>query len=401
MFGTPDAILATLDHDVHRRRRNAYDKYFSKQSIRNYSDVIQATVDKLCLRMREISKSGKTVNLWHVYSALTADVVTGYCFPESYGLLDKPDCGTELHSMFESTLSNTHMLKQFPYILTIMLRLPQRVTAFIFPDLAHTFRWQQKWVQQINDIKSGPDDGSKARGKPTVFRTLLDSDLPAYDKSVYRLMQDAQTLMGGGVVTTTAALALSTYYILSNQHVLKKLTDELAKAMPDPSKPLPLLELEQLEYLTATTLETLRISHGVTHRLQRISPNQPLQYHDRIIPAGTPVSMSSFHMHNNTEIFPDPDLFKPERWLPLETEGRRLQKYLVAFGRGSRSCLGMNLGSAELYIALAGVFRNLGGSMKIVDTVKERDVDICRDLFTPFAREDSTGIKVVVDDPCS
>ena len=399
MFGTPDAILSTLDHDVHRRRRNAYDKYFSRQSVRSYSEVIQATVDKLCLRMREISKSGSTVNLWPVYSAMTADVVTGVCFPESYRLLDGPDCGKGLHKMFESTLSNTHMLTHFPLILPLMLRLPQRVTTFLLPDLALTFQWQRKWVQQINDIKSGPDDGSKARGgKPSIFRTLLYSDLPAYDKSVHRLMQDAQTLMGGGIVTTTAGLTLATYYILSDQHVLRLLTEELTKAIPDATKPLPLSELEKLEYLTAITFETLRISHGVMHRLQRISPNQALQYHDKVIPAGTPVSMSAFHMHNNTDIFPDPELFKPERWLPLETEGRRLQKYLVAFGRGSRSCLGMNLASAELYMTLATIFRNLGGSMRIIDTVKERDVDICRDLFTPAVREDSTGIKVVIDE---
>ncbi|KAI4284771.1 MAG: hypothetical protein L6R38_001171 [Xanthoria sp. 2 TBL-2021] len=48
MFGTPDSILATVDHDIHRRRRNAYANYFSKQSIQKYSNVIQAAVDKLC-----------------------------------------------------------------------------------------------------------------------------------------------------------------------------------------------------------------------------------------------------------------------------------------------------------------------------------------------------------------
>ena len=398
MFGTPDSIVATIDHDVHRRRRNAYDKYFSKQSIRNFENVIHMAVEKLCVKMREISKSGSPVNLLHVFSAMTGDIVTGYCFPQSYGLLDKPDCGTDLHNMFASTLENVHMIKALPFLAPLMLKLPQQVTAFLLPGLAHTFRWQQKWVQQINEIKSVTDDSKARGGKPSIFRTLLDSDLPAYDKSAARLMQDAQTLLAGGSVTTTAALSLATYYILSDKHVLKTLTDELAEAIPEPTHPLPLSDLEQLEYLTAITLETLRIGHGIMHRLQRICPDQPLHYHDKIIPAGTPVSMSGFHMHNNPDIFPDPHLFKPERWLPMETKGRRLQKYLVAFGKGSRSCLGINLGYAELYITLAGVFRNLGGSMEIVDTVKERDVDICRDIFTPAMREDTTGIKVMINE---
>ena len=396
MAGAPDGILAIVDHDDHRRHRNPFDKYFSKQSTRNYSNVIQAAVDKLCKRIRQISKSGNPVNLFYVYSAMTGDLVTGYCFPEAYGLLDEPDCGSDLHDMFASTISNVHMLKHFPSLLPIMLGLPLRVTTFLLPDLAHTFRWQRKWVQQINEIKSEKEDGKIRGGKPSIFRTLLDSDLPASDKSVYRLMQDAQTLLGGGIVTTTMALALATYHILSNEPILKALTHELAAAIPDPAKLPPLVELERLEYLTATIMETLRISYGLSHRLQRISPDQSLRYQDWIIPAGTPVSMTSIHMHMNTDIFPEPNSFKPERWLPLETEGRRLQKYLVAFGRGSRSCLGMHLGNAELYMTLAGVFRNLGRTMKIVDTVKERDVDICRDLLTPAMREDTRGIKIVV-----
>ena len=398
MFGTPDSIVATIDHDVHRRRRNVYDKYFSKQSIRNYTDVIQVAIDKMCVRMRQISKSGKPVNLLHVYSAMTGDVVTGYCFPESYGLLDEPDCGTDLHNMFAATVENAHMVKFFPFLFPLMLKLPQQVTAFLIPGLAHTFRWQQKWEQQINEINTVTDDGKARGGKPSIFRTLRDSDLPVYDKSASTLMQDAQTLVAGGSVTTTAALSIATYYILSDEHVLKTLMDELAEAIPEPTHPLSWTELEQLEYLTAIILETLRISSGIMHRLQRICPDQPLHYKDMIIPAGTPVSMSGYHMHNNPEIFPEPHLFKPERWLPIETEGRRLQKYLVAFTKGSRACLGTNLAWAELYMTLAAVFRNLGGSMKIVDTVKERDVDISRDIFTPAMRKDTTGIKIVISE---
>lgn len=239
-----------------------------------------------------------------------------------------------------------------------------------FPDPG--FGGHILWMEQINEIKSATDDCKTRGAKPSILRTLLDSDLPAYDKSDSRLMEDAQTLLGGDSVTTSIELALATYYILSDEHVLKTLTDELTTAIPDAAHTLPLVEVEKLEYLTATTFETLRISHSVTHQLHRVSPDQPLRYHDRVIPAGMPVGMTSVHIHNNTDIFPDPLLFKPERWLPLETEGRRLQEYLIAFSRGSRQCLGMNLGSVELYMGLAGVFGNLGHSMKVVDTVKER-----------------------------
>ena len=96
--------------------------------------------------------------------------------------------------------------------------------------------------------------------------------------------------------------------------------------------------------------------------------------------------------------FPDPRSFKPERGLPLETEGARLQKHLVAFSRGSRQCLSMHLGSAETYVGIAWVFRRFGRAMRVVDTVKERDVEISCDLFVPVVEREPRGIMILIGD---
>lgn len=51
--------------------------------------------------------------------------------------------------------------------------------------------------------------------------------------------------------------------------------------------------------------------------------------------------MAIYHIHYNESIFEDPTKFDPERWLaPAEAVERRM-KFMVAFSRGSRSCLGI------------------------------------------------------------
>jgi cytochrome P450 len=52
--------------------------------------------------------------------------------------------------------------------------------------------------------------------------------------------------------------------------------------------------------------------------------------------------MTALHVHNNEAIFPNHKKFSPERWLnqPMY-EGRQLERYMLAFGRGTRQCLGM------------------------------------------------------------
>ena len=400
MFGTPNSVLATIEHDLHRRRRNAYSNYFSKQAIRQYSDVIQAAVDKLCTKLEEARTSGKKVNLMHAYTAMAGDVVTGYCFPQSYGLLDQPDFAPDYHDLWISILSGSHVLKQFHWMFPLMLSFPNWFVDRFLPDLAVTYRWHREWRKQIQAVKSGDanhDQEKRRGGRPSIFETLLNSDLPPFEKSVARLVEDAQTLVGAGSITTSFALALGTYYILSDATVLGTLLTELESAIPDTATMAPLSVLEKLPYLTAVHLETLRISYGVCHRLQRVCPNHPLRYCDTLIPPGTPVSMSSLLIHDHPAIFPSPREFKPERWLPLESTGAALQKYLVAFSKGSRQCLGMNLGAAELYMGIAGVVRRFGHGMRVVDTLRERDVEVVRDFFTPMTRGDSKGIWVVVE----
>ena len=359
--------------------------------------MIRDAVDTLCLKFLEYKTEGKPINLMHAYTALTGDVVSGYCFPTSYNLLSSPNFSPEYFQLWISILSNSHVLKQFPWIHPTMLSFPVWFVDRYLPNLAVGYRWHREWTKQIQEIKFGSNcSPEKDRGRPSIFETLLDSELPPFDKSIGRLMEDAQTIVGAGSITTSLALALATYYIVSDEYVLDSLANELEKSMPDPAELSPLKELENLQYLSAVVLETLRISYGVSHRPQRVSPDQAIRYGDYVLPPGTPISMTSMLIHDNPSLFPEPWKFKPERWLPLDTEGMRLQKYLVAFSRGSRQCLGMNLGTAELYMVLAGVIRRFGKKMTFVDTIFERDVKIHHDLFTPMVKKVSKGIKALI-----
>jgi cytochrome P450 len=175
--------------------------------------------------------------------------------------------------------------------------------------------------------------------------------------------------------------------------------------MPHPSKSVALATLEQLPYLTACVQEGLRLSCGVSSRLQRICPDEDLVFNDGekdwFSPRGTPTSMTGMLVHYDPKIFPAPTTFRPERWL----EDPRLDKYLVPFSRGSRQCVGMNLAYAEIYLGLAAIFRRYGsvdvrgkndlGTIELYQTTM-RDVEIVADGVTPLVDPESRGIRVRV-----
>ena len=130
------------------------------------------------------------------------------------------------------------------------------------------------------------------------------------------------------------------YELLANPHQLKKLREELIATFPDPDAPINFSQVEHLPYLGAVIQECLRCHPGVITRMARVSPEVPVIYNRNgrhyVLPAGTPMSMTSTHIHFHPDYFPNPREFRPERWI----ENPRLDKYLIAFSRGTRNCLG-------------------------------------------------------------
>jgi cytochrome P450 len=76
--------------------------------------------------------------------------------------------------------------------------------------------------------------------------------------------------------------------------------------------------------------------------------------------------MSPYYVLWDPEIFVKPAEFIPERWLAPDAR-EKLEPYYVPFGRGPRSCVGLNLAYAELFTLVAAVIRRFP-TLKIYDT---------------------------------
>ena len=109
----------------------------------------------------------------------------------------------------------------------------------------------------------------------------------------------------------------------------------------------------------------------------------------------------------DAKIFPDPEEFKPERWLEAQDVNNRLDRYLVCFSKGSRSCLGIkyihsspstlhntdirfSLAYAELYLTLANIMTRF--DFQNFETTVD-DIRPARDFFVPVPRLDSKGVR--------
>ena len=106
--------------------------------------------------------------------------------------------------------------------------------------------------------------------------------------------------------------------------------------------------------------------------------------------------MSAMFVHHDPAIFPDPLAFRPERWLEPGAAAK-LEQYLLTFGKGSRSCIGINLAYAQLYSIAATIFRNFGDQLELYKTTAE-DMEPVHDYLTGMIRwgPDRDGLQVFI-----
>lgn len=191
-------------------------------------------------------------------------------------------------------------------------------------------------------MKENHDESYKTIDHPTLFHELLHSDLTEEEKSVKRMVQEAQVIVSAAILTSSWAAAIASFHITNNPEIFRKLRAELVEAIPDPLSILDWQNLEHLPYLTGCIKEGIRLAYGIASRMPRMA-RQELKYKGWVIPAGTPVSLTIVDMNHDEQIFPQSHEFIPERWLnnPTTKDGQPLERYFVGFGKGARQCIGL------------------------------------------------------------
>jgi len=302
-------------------------------------------------------------------------------------------------------------MKHVWWVYDVMNHLPTGIVKAFHTGAGLYLEQKRSSRAAVQKIIDGENEDWRGQKQPTIFRVALDAKLPAHERSVDRLAEDAQMAVMAGTLTTSMTLETIMYWLMAQPDTLRTLKEELHLAIPLASElaSVPLAVLEGLPYLTAVIKEGLRLSYGASMRLQRIDPDNAINFTDKnsgkewTIPAKTPVGMSTVQIHHNEDIYPDSKLFRPERW--LGSKGRALEKYFVSFSKGSRNCLGMNLSYGELYLFLAAVWRSwttrevgpTEGEAGILDLFETtaRDVEIAGDYYIPVTQKGSKGVRLM------
>jgi len=149
-----------------------------------------------------------------------------------------------------------------------------------------------------------------------------------------------------GSDTTAIALRAIFYYLLKNPTYYAKLRNEIDEAELKGlfSDSVTYAQARQLPYFQAVVSEALRMCPSVALSMPRYPPKGGATICGQYFPETVQVGCNAWVIHKDKSVFgEDAEQFNPERWLQSEERNKEMDKYLLTFGGGSRTCVGKNI----------------------------------------------------------
>lgn len=183
---------------------------------------------------------------------------------------------------------------------------------------------------------------------------LVSMMLMARDEETGEGLSDGQvrdevlTMLAAGTQTTATTMTWALHLMSIRTDIQDRAYAEVRDVLVDGG---PAFEdIQRLHYLRRVLTETLRLYPPAWLLSRRTAAEVSLGSH--ILPAGATILFSPYAVHRDPRIFPDPDLFDPDRWLPDHAK-QIPRPAFIPFGAGSRQCLGEGFAWAEAAVVLA------------------------------------------------
>ncbi|XP_035690057.1 probable cytochrome P450 49a1 [Branchiostoma floridae] len=222
--------------------------------------------------------------------------------------------------------------------------------------------------------KTATKDGKPAESDTDFLQSLLSRSDVTFEEA----MLMAVDLMAAGIDTSGNTLMFNLFCLAKNPEAQEKLYREIQEVVPA-GQPIDDKVLNRMHYLRAVVKETFRVYPTVLNNVRRLDRDIVLSGY--VVPAKecieylllyiyiymciyissylqTTILMAHDVISSLPEYYPEPEVYRPERWL-RDDESSSVQPFtLLPFGYGPRMCIGRRFAEQELHLGLIRIVQN-------------------------------------------
>jgi cytochrome P450 family 135 len=305
-----------LDEPDHMAQRKLMLPPFHGKRMQAYREVMARTARE------EVDRwpIDQPVRMRPRMQAVTLEVILRTVFG-----VDEGEKLTTLRDELRSTLS---LLADRRRAIFLMLLGPKRIRRY--PPFRRLMEGVDRLLFPVIEARrSAPDLAERDDILSLLLQARHEDGRTMSDRE---LRDELMTLLVAGHETTATALSWAIELLARHPAELDRLETDIAAGNDT--------------YLDAVIKETLRLRPVIALVLRKLV--EPMEIGGRLLPAGVSVAPSIYLVHRRPDIYPEPERFRPERFIE-----RPAGTYTwIPFGGGVRRCLGGAFAEFEMAVVL-------------------------------------------------
>ena len=347
-----DSIFVT-DGARWKRQRAMIDPAFSHMRISHAFTAMQAAVQDHLEVLRERAASADYFSLDLAMSHLTADIIcrTVFSRPLQSGVAE--DVFADF-TLFERSAVQVDVL-----------RLIFKPAWSDIPQPPEVLAACDRIRRHLGELVDSHLDA------PGAFNDIASSVIAARDEDSgepfgrEELIDQLGVFFLAGHETTASALTWAFYILAERPDWLARLREEIDREVGEGA--ISFDHTRQLPLLKAFFKETLRLYPPITF-MPRVATRKAT-IAGRTLRRGALVMIAPWTLHRHSKWWPDPHVFRPERFMP-ENEKTIVPGTYIPFGQGPHTCVGAGFAQTESVLILAELARHFDWVLTPGQTVR-------------------------------
>ncbi|MBT2320972.1 cytochrome P450 [Variovorax paradoxus] len=338
--------LFTVNGEEWRRHRPMVLRGLDPAHIKAFHPTLVKVTERFERRWRQAAEAGRAIDLQADLMRYTVDVTAGLAF------------GCDINTVeSDEDVIQKHLDKLLPALARRVLSpLPRWVTRRAERGLDEHLAAMRSAVDGfIADARQRLADTPQLREHPhnLIEAMVAERDRPGSRLTDLDLSGNMMTMLLAGEDTTANTLAWMIWLLHRHPEAAQRAAEEVRRVLGAQSHPTH-EQLGELDFVEACAHETMRLKPVAPLLIQEAVRDTVVS--GLAVPAGTPVMCLMRPGAVDAAHFPDPEAFRPERWLAGNELGHAAssaKRVAMPFGAGPRTCPGRYLALSEMKMVAA------------------------------------------------
>ncbi|NP_001290080.1 cytochrome P450 3A37 [Meleagris gallopavo] len=347
--------VSLAEDDQWKRLRTVLSPTFTSGKLKEMFPTMKHFGEMLVKNVQKRVEKDSSVPVKDFFGSYSMDVVTSTSFGVNIDSMNNPKSPfvREMQKLTKFDFFDPLFILAFvcPFLTPLMAKM----NVSFFPSDAVDF-----FLRSIDKIKKDREKETH-KGRVDFLQMMIESQKSDSDgKNSHKALSDIEVLsqafifIFAGYEPTSNTLCYLAYLLALHPDVQQKVVNEIDTILPNKA-PLTYEAIMQLDYLDMAVNETLRL-YPLGGRIERTC-KKDVEINGVTIPKETIVVIPPYTLHRNSEYWPNPEEFRPERFSKENKDNIDPYTYLP-FGAGPRNCIGMRFALLTLKVAITSILQH-------------------------------------------